>query len=89
MAKESMIQQARRAMLEHGDKAQEAYGLFVSHCEDVAPCRVPGMDTVIRFAIRIDCGRDVENAAAREYIYRWNLALQSVVAFGAPHLLGA
>lgn len=84
-----MIQQARRSMVEHGDAASVAYNLFVHHCEGVPPCRVPGMDTVIRLAIRIDCGRDVEGAAAHEYIYRWKLALQSVVAFGSPHLLGS
>ena len=51
--------------------------------------RVPGMDTVIRLAVRIDQGRTIDEAAAREYLYRWNLALISPLAFGAPGLLGA
>jgi hypothetical protein len=32
-------------------------------------------------------GHSIEDAAAREYLYRWRLALQSPV-FGAPHTLG-
>lgn len=56
--------------------------------------RMPGMDTVIRLAVRIEAGRSVEEAAAREYIYRWRLTLRpdpdlSPSFFGAPHLLGA
>jgi hypothetical protein len=49
--------------------------------------RVPGMDTVLRLAVRIDCGRTVEEAAAREYTYRWELALRSRI-FGVPHTIG-
>ena len=61
--------------------------------------RVPGMDTVIRLAWRIECGRSVEEAAAREYLYRWRLALDALgnsrpgranvfADHYAPHLLG-
>ena len=39
--------------------------------------------------VRIDQGRTIDEAAAREYLYRWNLALISPLAFGAPGLLGA
>ena len=49
--------------------------------------RVPGMDTVLRLAVRIDCGRSPEEAAAREYLYRWDLALRSPL-FGVPHTIG-
>lgn len=49
--------------------------------------RVPGIATVLRLAVRIDCGRSPEEAAAREYLYRWELALRSPI-FGVPHTLG-
>lgn len=49
--------------------------------------RVPGMDTVIRLAVRIEFGQSLEQAAAREYCYRWELALRSPI-FGVPHTLG-
>jgi hypothetical protein len=51
------------------------------------PPRVPGMDTLTRLAWRIRCGRTPEEAAVREYVYRWNLANRSPV-FGAPHIIG-
>ena len=47
----------------------------------------PGMATVFRLAFRIYYGRIVEEAAGREYLYRWRLALQSPV-FGIPHPIG-
>lgn len=37
--------------------------------------------------VRIDCGRSPEEAAAREYLYHWELALRSPI-FGVPHTLG-
>ena len=92
MRTQSLIQLARDAMESHKDDARKAYRLFVDYCEGVAPCRVPGMDTIIRLAIRIQ-GHDglapltIEGAASREYLYRWNLALRSPV-FGVPHTLG-
>lgn len=49
--------------------------------------RVPGMDTALRLAHRLAFGRSVEEAAAREYVYRWNLALRSPI-FGVPHTIG-
>jgi hypothetical protein len=45
--------------------------------------RVPGICTVLRLAVRVDCGRTPEEAAAREYLYRWELALRSPI-FGVP-----
>ncbi len=79
--------------------AQEAYALFSEYYPD-AP-RVPGCSTVIRLAWRIDCGRSVQEAAAAEYLYRWNLAVKpfdqcdsdcvrnpACSIFGAPHTIG-
>lgn len=65
----------------------DAYVRFITYCGNVAPCRVPGCDTVIRLAWRIECGKTAEQAAAREYVYRWGLALKSPI-FGVPHTLG-
>jgi len=49
--------------------------------------RAPGMTTVYRLGFRIYSGKTVEEAAGREYLYRWRLALQSPV-FGIPHPIG-
>lgn len=56
---------------------------------------IPGMDTAIRLAWRIACGRTEAEAAAREYLYRWRLALDASTngskawaAHCAPHVLG-
>lgn len=76
-----------RAYEKHKLAAESALALFKSYCGDTLPARVPGMDMVIRLAWRIECGRTIESAAAAEYNYRWNLALQSRV-FGVPHALG-
>lgn len=54
-------------------------------------CRVPGMSTDIRLAWRMECGRTLKEAVAREYIYRWNLALAGgewAAMQYAPHSLG-
>lgn len=87
----------------HRAAAHEAFALYKSYCGGIVPPRVPGMDTVIRLAWRIECGRTVEEAAAREYLYRWSLAIKApdqcmlphnttrapcVSVFGTPHLLG-
>jgi len=45
------------------------------------------MDTVSRLAVRLSAGRTIEDAALREYLYRWRLACISAT-FGAPHMLG-
>lgn len=83
----SIISDLREAWPVQEENAKAAYAQFVAHCEGVAPCRVPGMDTVYRLALRIHYGRTIEQAAAREYVYRWNLALRSRT-FGVPHPFG-
>jgi hypothetical protein len=82
----------------HKENAERAYALFLAHYPK-AP-RVPGCDTVIRLAWRIECGRTPEEAAAREYVYRWHLAVKpfdqcahGIVnpvcsVFGTPHTIG-
>ena len=89
----------QKAYRDHHDVAEKAWTIFRSYCSLPMP-RVPGMDTVIRLAWRIECGRSVEEAAAKEYIYRWNLAVKPfdqcgpgiidpcVSIFGAPHTIG-
>lgn len=64
------------AYAKHQGEAREAYRLFVSYC-GTAPARVPGMDTVIRLACRLALGRSIEESAAREYVYRWHLAIKA------------
>lgn len=76
----------RNAHLLHAAEAQEAYEIFTSYCAEPLP-RVPGMDTTLRLAVRIQNCRTIEEAAAREYLYRWHLALQWD-GFGVPHTLG-
>ena len=76
------------AYLKHSAAAETALALFRSMCEQPMP-RVPGVDTVIRLAWRIECGRSPEDAAVKEYLYRWNLALKSWRSFGSPDILGA
>ena len=71
----------------HKLAAHEAYDAFVGLCGGVAPPRVPGCDTVIRLAIRIHGGRTVEEAAAREYLYRWGLAIKAPDQCGAAGML--
>jgi hypothetical protein len=85
------------AFQRHEAAANAAWSLLKTWY-DLPITRVSGMDTVIRLAWRIECGRTVEQAAAREYTYRWNLAVRdfdqceggngAVSAFGAPHPFG-
>lgn len=83
---ESLVQQWRRAIVQHRISACAAYDtLKAFYAWPIGA--VPGMDTCSRLAIRIDCGKTVEQAAASEYLYRWHLALRSPV-FGVPHTLG-
>lgn len=68
----------KAAWAKHETDARKAHALFKSHCADgCEPPRVPGMDTVIRLAWRIECGCTPEEAAAKEYGYRWMLAVSS------------
>lgn len=81
----------------HAAAAKRAYVLFAEMCAWPMP-RVPGMDTVIRLAWRIECGRTVQEAATKEYLYRWNLAVKAgdqlnergyaPSIFGTPHTIG-
>ena len=82
----SVFQRARDAYVEHRETAEEAERILASWCETPLP-HVPGMSTVIRLAYRINAGRSPEQAAGREYAYRWNLALLSPI-FGVPHTIG-
>lgn len=67
--------------------ARTAMGMFKGYChKGIGPA--PGMDTFSRLALRVHYGRTAEQAACREYLYRWNLALTSSV-FGVPHAVGA
>jgi hypothetical protein len=74
-----------KAMAVHEAEAQEACALLRSWTLPLP--RVPGCDTLYRLAVAIGVGRSIDEAAAREYCYRWRLALQSRT-FGVPHALG-
>lgn len=81
------------------NEARAAMGIFRSYCAEPLP-RVPGCDTVLRLAVRIYQGRTIEEAAAAEYTYRWQLALGSEInrlesrsrsrgnVWGFPHAFG-
>ena len=97
----NFIEELRIAMRDNIEPARAAYALFIEHCGGESPGRVPGCDTIVRLAHRSYHGRDIESNAAREYLYRWNLALDTAknrwvyrdapsgpLAFGQPHLLG-
>lgn len=93
-----------KAYQTHKAAAHAAWLIYVDYCEGNPPPRVPGMDTVIRLAWRIECGRSVVEAAAKEYVYRWHLAIKApdqcdagadtalinpcASIFGAPHTIG-
>jgi hypothetical protein len=87
------------AFEEHKTAAKEALEILKSFMpEGKLPPRVPGMDTVIRLAVRIAQGGTPRDAAIREYLYRWRLAIKdfdqcggrngAVSIFGAPHTMG-
>lgn len=97
----TIYQEARAAYGIHKDQAVKAWDLYCAHCEGHPPPRVPGMDTIIRLAVRISHGKTIEEAAAAEYIYRWSLAIKApgqcigaatrapcISIFGTPHLIG-
>lgn len=71
------LSSAIRAYQTHDDAAREAFKLYVSYCNGKSPARVPGMCTVIRLAARIEAGKSIEEAAAKEYLYRWHLAIKA------------
>lgn len=82
------VQDIRDAQRLYRAEALQALEILKTMCGGTLPPRVPGMDTVTRLAWRIRCGRTPAEAASREYVYRWKLALQSPICFGAPHAMG-
>lgn len=68
---------------QHADAADLAYDAFEALCGGRVPPRVPGCSTVIRLATRIAGGMTVEQTAAREYLYRWALAIKAPDQCGA------
>lgn len=77
------MREAAAAYHAHRDKAFAAFAIYKQYCNGRPPPRVPGMDTVIRLAHRISLGRSIEEAAAREYLYRWHLAIKAPDQCGA------
>jgi len=101
----TLIEMARAAAADPGarEAATSALAIFHGHCSQPMP-RIPGCDTWLRLAIRIHRGMSAEQAAAREYAYRWHLFLgawhnhcesrsrsrfiQPAMCYPPPHLLG-
>lgn len=98
----SLIQDIRAALAnpETVAKAREAFAMVKQWSDSVT--RLPGCGTVERLAVRIHHGMTIEQAAAREYAYRWHLPLNQWVnhaecrarskpvtgAWPVPHLIG-
>ena len=74
-----------RAYQLHKLAAHEAFDVFVEYCGGNAPRRVPGCDTAIRLAVRIHNGKTIPEAAAREYLYRWQLAIKAPGSMFVDH----
>ena len=70
----SLPQDLQAAWREHKEVALQSLAIYRSYCTRPIP-RVAGCDTSIRLAHRIAHGFTVEEAAAREYVYRWGLAI--------------
>lgn len=92
----TQVEIMRESWSAHNLSAEVAYELYARLCAGAPPPRVPGMDTVLRLAIRIGAGHTAQEAALAEYLYRWRLAIGRADetshpwrVFGAPHLLGA
>ncbi len=71
-----MANRFEMAYEKHKVAAAEAYRLFAAMCEH-KQYRIPGMSTVIRLAWKIEHGCTIEEAAAKEYCYRWHLAVRA------------
>jgi hypothetical protein len=69
----------------------KACGMAQAYFDQPLP-KVPGATMSIRMAERLGNGMSAEQAAAREYVYRWSLALtpspRNAGLFGVPHTLG-
>lgn len=87
MVEQSIIQTLRAAWPIHKEGAQLARDLFDSWCSDGMRRRVPGMGTTERLAIRLYAGKSIEEAAAKEYLYRWHLAIKAPDQCGAAGTL--
>ncbi len=74
---QTISEMLRAAWPVHKVDAIKARDLFDSWCSDTMRRRVPGMGTTERLAVRLYLGRTVEEAAAREYLYRWSLAIKA------------
>ena len=82
----------------HGPAAEQSLDILKTYAPNLP--RVPGCDTALRLAVRIENGRTPVEAAAKEYAYRWRLALDAFDASAtrsrrnpfaghyAPHALG-
>jgi|GEM_PF-3518419 len=96
----SILTDLRAAWPLHKNDANAAFDLFDSWCADGMRRRVPGMGTTERLALRLFYGKTIEEAAAAEYLYRWNLAVKpfdqcgqgtrnsACSVFGTPHSIG-
>lgn len=82
----TFVEEIRTAVKMHGAEALEARKLLASWWRGPITQRI-GMDSATALAHRIYHGKTIEEAAAREYLYRWSIALQSPT-FGVPHCLG-
>lgn len=98
----TLTQTLREAWPAQKENAVSAYALFDSWCSG-RMSRVPGIGTVERLAVRLHLGKTIEEAAAREYLYRWRLAIKApdqcmlphnstvdpcCSIFGTPHTIG-
>lgn len=81
-----MFDLIREVFLRRAQDVKRAHDLYQSFVVGPQVARV-GMHASHAIAHRLGCGLSVEQSAAREYLYRWNLALRSPV-FGVPHTLG-
>lgn len=90
---EGLFDRIARGMAEHGDSARASLAL-VKSWHSGALVAVAGCGTLQRIAYGMTFGHGVERMAAREYLYRWSLALQwasprsNLGATYAPHTLG-
>ena len=76
----TILGMARTAFTEPGVDAAATTSLELVRGYCTGPlARIPGCDTLIRLGIRIHLGMTVEQAAAREYAYRWHLFLDAWV----------
>lgn len=103
MSQPTLTETLRKAWPLHKADADRAFNLFSSWCDAGRRTRIPGMGTTERLAVRLYLGKSVEEAAAREYVYRWELAIKApdqcmlphnstrnpvCSVFGTPHAIG-